>query len=75
MFVLPDKSRAFAVYVRQQTAYAYRPRLKLTGLDPNARYRIDELDAVYGGDELMYAGLALPVLGDFEAVSFTLTRV
>lgn len=75
MFVLPDKSRAFAVYVRQLTAYAYRPRLKLTGLDPNARYRIDELDAVYSGDELMYAGLALPVLGDFEAVSFTLTRV
>lgn len=45
------------------------------GLDPDARYHIDELDADFGGGELMFAGLGIPVLKDFEALSFTLTRV
>ena len=40
-----------------------------------ATYHIDELDADFGGGELMFAGLGIPVLKDFEALSFTLTRV
>lgn len=76
MFVLPDKSRAFAVYVRQLSRPADPVKvLKCQGLDPASRYRVEELDAEFNGDELMYAGLALPPLWDFEAVSYTLSRI
>jgi len=75
MFVLPDKSKAFAVYVRQLNLPADPIKvLKFDGLDPDAVYHIDELDADFGGDELMYAGVALKHLWDFEATSFTLTK-
>nr|HIW73694.1 alpha-galactosidase [Bacillota bacterium] len=76
MFVSPDRSRAFAVYVLRLTVPAGPARrMKLQGLDPGAVYHIDELDADFGGDELMYAGLAMPYsMKDFEALSFTLTR-
>ena len=76
MFVSPDRSRAFAVYVRRLTTPAGPARvIKLQGLDPDAVYHIDELDGDFGGDELMYAGLATPYfMADFEALSFTLTR-
>ena len=75
MFVLPDKSKAFAVYVRQLNLPADPIKvLKFKGLDPDAVYHIDELDADFGGDELMYAGIALKHLWDFEATSFTLTK-
>ena len=75
MFILPDQSRAIVTYVRQLTRPAYQPILKLTGLDPDARYHIDELDGDFGGDELMYAGLALPRMTDFEALTYTLTKL
>ena len=76
MFVSPDRSRAFMVYVlRLATPGAPARRIKLQGLDPQAVYHIDELDADFGGDELMFAGLATPyAMRDFEALSFTLTR-
>lgn len=76
MFVSPDRNRAFAVYVRRLTTPAGPARvIKLQGLDPDAVYHIDELDGDFGGDELMYAGLATPYfMADFEALSFTLTR-
>lgn len=75
MFVSPDKSRAFVVYVRRLTQPFVPLRLKLTGLDPDARYYVEEEQAALGGDELMYAGLALPPLKDFEALSYTLRRI
>ena len=50
-------------------------RIRFAGLDPNADYYIEELDRTFGGDELMYAGLAVPILLDFEAVSYTMRRV
>lgn len=76
MFVSPDQSRAFAVYARQLIRPSVRGvRFKMQGLDPQAIYHIDELDEDFGGDTLMYAGLTVPVLEDFEAVSYTLTRV
>ncbi len=75
MFVLPDKSKAYAVYVRQLNLPADPVKvLKFRGLDPDAVYHIDELDADFGGDELMYAGIALKHLWDFEATAFTLTK-
>ncbi|MGN0172043.1 MAG: alpha-galactosidase [Acutalibacteraceae bacterium] len=76
MFVLPDKSKAFAVYVRQLNIPADPKHvLKLQGLDADALYHIDELNADYRGDELMYAGIALEHLWDFEATCFTLTKI
>ncbi|MFP4661186.1 MAG: alpha-galactosidase [Halanaerobiales bacterium] len=34
---------------------------KLKGLDPDKRYRIAETNDIYGGDELMYAGLQVDI--------------
>lgn len=76
MFVAPDRASAFAIYVQQRCMINRpAPRLTLRGLDPAARYRVEELDAVFYADELLYAGLRMPWLRDFEARSFTLTRV
>ncbi|MFD0717355.1 GH36 C-terminal domain-containing protein [Paenibacillus sp. GCM10027626] len=45
-----------------------KPRLKLKGLDPQRNYHHVDTGEVYGGDELMYAGIALPLQhGDFQS--------
>lgn len=76
MFVSKDKAAAFAVYVRQLTPPASPlRRLRLAGLDPDARYAVAGMAGEYGGDELMFAGLPIPPLKDFEALSFTLERI
>lgn len=76
MFAAKDQSEAFAVYTRQLLRPAPNgKRIRFAGLDPNADYYIEELDRTFGGDELMYAGLAVPILLDFEAVSYTMRRV
>lgn len=75
-FVSPDKERAIATYVRRLTRFSYWPLLKFAGLDPNARYHIAELQADFGGDELMYAGIATPEeMSDFESQIYTLTKI
>jgi len=49
--------------------------LRLKGLDPNQDYEVEGL-GVYGGDELMYAGVALPYrLGDFINMMWRLKAV
>ena len=76
MFAAKDQSEAFAVYTRQLLRPAPNgKRIRFAGLDPNADYYIEELDRTFGGDELMYAGLSVPILLDFEAVSYTMRRV
>jgi raffinose/stachyose/melibiose transport system substrate-binding protein len=60
-------------------------RLRLKGLDPDADYRLEPLDgredangagAVYGGDQLMWAGLhAETGFGDFQSRLWRLARV
>ena len=49
------------------------PLLRLKGLDPNADYKVN--GEVYGGDQLMYGGLALPILQEYQALQFDLERV
>ncbi|PRR83001.1 alpha-galactosidase [Clostridium vincentii] len=67
MFVSEEKKEAFAAYFR----VLGRPNspfiwVKLQGLNPNYDYRLIGTGKVYGGDELMQAGVGLPyVLGDF----------
>ena len=76
MFVSPEQDQAFVVYVQQQTTPSLpNRRLKLAGLNPDAQYHIDELKADFNGDELMYAGLSIPFLRDYEALRFTLHKL
>lgn len=76
MFVSKNRKRAFAVHVQQlcqSTAPYYR--LKLAGLNADAHYFIKELDRQFNGDELMEAGLSIPMAGDFTALSYTITQI
>jgi alpha-galactosidase len=77
IFVARDKGEAWAVYYR---SYAEPnppiPLLRLKGLDPSAAYRLSETGKVYGGDELMRAGLRASLEpGDFQSRSWHLRRV
>jgi alpha-galactosidase len=69
MYVSEDKGKAFAAYFRVQAIpNAPLKRLFLRGLDPNKDYIIEGKDGVYGGDELMYTGVAVPDLaGDYKS--------
>lgn len=74
MSVSEDRRDAVVTYVRVLgTANAPQSVLRLAGLDPAARYRIDGQKGVWGGDELMGWGLRLPDLwGDFLSLSLRL---
>ncbi|MFP9129387.1 alpha-galactosidase [Niallia sp. BSM11] len=44
--------------------------LKLRGIDVNKEYQVNGTDTVYGGDELAFAGLSIPIemiQGDFQS--------
>ncbi|WP_379141048.1 alpha-galactosidase [Paenibacillus sp. sgz500992] len=77
MVVAEDKSEAMAVYIRvlaQPNDKLYYLRLK--GMDPEAGYLWLEDGRVYGGDQLMYAGLPVSSLqGDFQSVLWRFRRV
>lgn len=72
-----DGSAAYVVYVvgLGQCNMPVR-KLRLCGLDADARYAIAERDgAVYGGAELMYGGIRPKISGDFGAEILHITRV
>ncbi|ELK49111.1 alpha-galactosidase [Bacillus sp. SB49] len=87
--VSEDGTKALAGWYRQ--TYHPNPKqdqvLKLTGLDPDAAYRVTGQDTVYYGDECMYRGLPLPVefnganapqaerAGDFQSQLFLIEKV
>lgn len=74
MHVSPDRSRALVGLVQTaRHANPVRPLLRLKGLDPDRDYRVN--GRVCGGDELMYAGLALPFLDEYEAVQYHIEAV
>jgi len=61
MYVDKEKEEAFIVYVSVlQEPNPPLGRFRLQGLDPQRDYELVGEDAVYGGDELMYAGLPVP---------------
>lgn len=76
-FVSSDGSEIYTVYVLMQAKPAPPLRLlKLAGLDSNGWYEDLQSGTVYGGDELMQAGLALPLLtSDAQALTFRFRRV
>ncbi len=70
MFVSEDGTEAVVGYYRI-LAQPNPPlaSLKLKGLNPGYLYKHADTGKVYGGDELMYAGIRLPQLkGDFASI-------
>jgi alpha-galactosidase len=71
LFVNKEKTEAVVSYFRVLDAPNAPFRFfTLDGLDPSKRYSIQETDEVVGGDELMYAGIAIPanLSGDFQSL-------
>ena len=67
--VSPDRREALAVAVAGQTHAAAPFRLlKLSGLDPALRYRVNNGEELWPGDVLMRAGYPLPPLREYEAL-------
>ncbi|XID94071.1 alpha-galactosidase [Paenibacillaceae bacterium WGS1546] len=77
MSVAEDGSEAFAVHVgKLAEPNAPLDWLRFKGLDPSARYRVAGSDDVYGGDQLMYAGLPIPrARRDFDSRIWRLVRL
>lgn len=72
MFVSGDKREAFVAYFRVLAEpNAPLKTFKLKGLDPELNYDAMEDTAVFGGDELMYAGITIPQLkGDYMSLTW-----
>lgn len=77
MFVSKDKSEAFAVFVTVlQEPNPVLGRFRLQGLDAGRDYKLQGTGTVYGGDELMFAGLPKPQFhGDFSSQVFRFKAV
>ncbi len=75
--VARDYSRAYVMAAFPVTCAAPAFRyLQLQGLDPNAKYRVKQLDVTVSGDTLMHAGLPLKKpFGDYMTMAFDLIRV
>ena len=75
--VSEDRSEAVFTFVRAQALPNTYPRLvRMRGLDPARRYRVEEIGEVYGGDELMRVGLCCdPGRGDAASLLYTLKAV
>ena len=62
MFASPDRREALVTVVRAHAVpNAMPPLIRLAGLDAKLRYRDAATGEVYGGDELMRAGLCCPL--------------
>ena len=77
LLVSPDQSRALLnLVVTAPHANAPLIHLRFKGLDPAARYTMEEDEGVYSGAALMRAGYTLPqLLGDYPAVQLHLRKV
>lgn len=77
MFVSPDKNEALlmAFSLVSQASSPLR-KIRLAGLDPQARYRLDDQRQPIGGDELMYRGIYVdpPLSRDYISRIWHLTR-
>lgn len=71
LFTNKDKSEVIVFYFRVlDEPAAPITSIKLRGIDPAKQYVMVDTDQVFGGDELMYAGLSIPaeIKGDFQGV-------
>lgn len=76
-FVSKDENEVIAFhYVVLSQPAAHIQLLKLKGLDENAMYRNIETGEIFGGDELMYSGISIPIKKqDFRSVYFRFQKV
>ncbi|UQZ32835.1 alpha-galactosidase [Paenibacillus sp. PK3_47] len=76
-FVSAGQNEAVLAFFRVLSQPAERvPILKCKGLNPTYVYRHHETGRIYGGDELMYAGLTLPAInGDYISLFWRFSRV
>lgn len=74
MFVSADQREALFTIVRERALPNTVPILvRLQGLSPDLRYRVEETGDVYGGDELLRSGLLCPFpKGDAVSLLYTL---
>jgi alpha-galactosidase len=78
LFTNDDQSEALVFYFSVLAEPAAPLKLlKVTGIDPNRQYQLVGTDQVFGGDELMYVGLSIPVelRGDFQSCSWHFREV
>lgn len=77
MFSTEDKEEAVVSYFKKLAECNYKLKvLKLKGLNPNSNYQLIGTNEIYGGDELMYAGIVIPELkGDFQSHVLRLKKV
>jgi alpha-galactosidase len=70
MFINEEKTEFVAFYFKVlATPNDTIKRIYLKALNPDYKYALQDTGEVYGGDELMYAGIAIPQLeGDFQSV-------
>lgn len=68
--VAKDKTEALLTFVQVLNRPNYHSRrIRMQGLDPSKRYRMDGSDEIYYGDTLMHAGINIPNMwGDFQSV-------
>lgn len=68
--VAKDKTEVLITFVQVLNRPNYHSRrIRVQGLDPAKRYRIEGSDEIYYGDTLMHAGLNIPNMwGDFQSV-------
>lgn len=71
LFTNNDKTEVIVYYFKVLAEPAAPASvLKLDGIDINKEYQVNGTDIVYGGDELVYAGLSIPIekiKGDFQS--------
>ena len=75
--VAKDASEALVTYVQVLNVPNRHSRyMKIPGLKPEKRYRIEGEEHIYGGDVLMNAGIRIPMLfGDFQSILFHIVEV
>jgi alpha-galactosidase len=77
-FSKKDKTEAMVFYFRELAEPAAPLRiLKIKGVDLTKKYQVVGTDKVFGGDELTYVGLSIPVSikGDFQSYVWHLKEV
>jgi len=77
MFVSEDQREAFVAYFNV-LAEPNEPlrTIRLKGLNPDFDYEVTDASKMYGGDQLMYFGMPLPLLyGDFQSIVWRLNVV
>lgn len=78
MFVSADQQEALLMaFSLVSTASAPLRKVRLAGLDPSARYQLDDRQHAIGGDELMYRGIFIdpPLSRDYTSRIWHLTRL